>query len=78
MISPDPRGWRCKLCGVIVPDTWVPLGAPRRPCPLGMIHHVGECHHAEFRRRTDPVPTTDGLKCVLRPLFERVEDGGTR
>ncbi len=74
MSPPDPRGWRCRLCSGIIPDTWVPLDAPRWPCPIGMIYHVSEYHPEEFRRRTDPVPTTDGLKFVLKPLFEPVED----
>ncbi len=75
MSPPDPRGFRCKLCGVVIAEEFRLIGEPRRPCPIMMIQHVGERHYAEFRRRTDHVPTTDGLKFVLRPLFEPVEDG---
>ncbi len=77
MSPPDPRGWKCRLFDVIVPDTWVPLGAPRQPDPPCMIFHVSEAHHEAFERRIAPVPTMDGLTCVLWPLFERVEDEET-
>jgi hypothetical protein len=69
-----PQCFRRTLCGAIVPDTWVPLGAPRRPCVPAMIWHLGERHHEEFLRRTEPMCTTDELGAVLGPLFELGEN----
>ncbi len=74
MTSPDPRGWRCRICGAVVPDDWVPLGQPRRPFVPGMIHHLGGRHREEFLRRTEVMRTTDELGAALGPLFELSED----
>ncbi len=74
MSPPDPRGWRCTLCGALVPDTWVPLGQPPQPFVPAMIHHLGGVHREEFLRRTEAMRTMDELGAVLGPLFGLVEE----